>query len=134
MDEQDASSGVTDAERSGWLHRSAAEARRVDVAVYSAIADTSTPSLDDALRQLGCAADYSRLSIASAAILGIIGGRRGRDAAKMGLASVAVTATVVNLGVKSIVHRRRPDRGGLEVPLPRHVRMPSSTSFPSGHA
>jgi undecaprenyl-diphosphatase len=52
----------------------------------------------------------------------------------MGLASVAVTATVLNLGVKPIVRRRRPDRAAEEVPLSRQVPMPSSTAFPSGHS
>jgi undecaprenyl-diphosphatase len=52
----------------------------------------------------------------------------------MGLASVAVTATIVNLGVKPIVRRRRPDRVAQAVPHPRHVPIPSSTAFPSGHS
>ncbi len=52
----------------------------------------------------------------------------------MGLASVAVTATVLNVGVKPIVRRRRPDRVAQDVPLSRQVRMPSSASFPSGHS
>jgi hypothetical protein len=29
---------------------------------------------------------------------------------------------------------RRPDRAAEEIPVARHVRMPSSTSFPSGHS
>lgn len=52
----------------------------------------------------------------------------------MGLASVAVTASTLNLGVKSMVRRRRPDRVAQYVPPPRQVRMPTSTSFPSGHS
>ena len=110
------------------------EAERLDLAVYAAIAATPTPRLDDALNRLSRAADYSRLSIASAAILGLTGGRRGRQAAGMGLASVGVTASALNLGVKWIVRRPRPDRLAHDVPLPRRVRMPTSTSFPSGHS
>jgi undecaprenyl-diphosphatase len=72
--------------------------------------------------------------MASAAILAMTRGRAGREAAMTGLASVAVTSATLNLGVKPIVHRRRPDRVAEEVPLARQVRMPSSTSFPSGHA
>jgi membrane-associated phospholipid phosphatase len=79
-------------------------------------------------------ADYSRLSLASAAILAATGGRRGRRAATMGLASIAVTASVVNLGIKPLGRRRRPDRAAQNVPVARHVRIPSSTSFPSGHS
>lgn len=52
----------------------------------------------------------------------------------MGLASVAVSSVALNLGLKPLVNRRRPDRGAEQVPFPRQVRMPSSTSFPSGHS
>ncbi|MGZ5376065.1 MAG: phosphatase PAP2 family protein [Solirubrobacterales bacterium] len=113
-----------------WLN----EAKRLDLAVYAAIAQTSTPALDRAMRRLSRAADYSRLSIASAAVLALTGGATGRRAAAMGLTSVAVTATVVNLGLKRLGRRRRPDRAAQEVPAARQVRMPVSSSFPSGHA
>lgn len=113
-----------------WLQ----DAQRVDLAVYAAIAQTPTPTLDRALPRLSRAADYSRLSLASAAVLAAGGGRRGRRAAAIGLASVGVTATIVNLGIKPFGRRRRPDRAIAQVPVARHVRMPSSTSFPSGHA
>jgi undecaprenyl-diphosphatase len=39
----------------------------------------------------------------------------------------------VNLIVKPIGRRRRPDRGAEQVPLDRYVGMPGSRSFPSGH-
>jgi undecaprenyl-diphosphatase len=114
----------------GWLQ----DAERIDVALYAAVAQTPTPTLDRAMARLSHAADYSRLSLASAAALAATGGRQGRHAAANGLASVAVTASVINLAVKPLGHRRRPDRAAEEVPLARHVRMPSSTSFPSGHS
>ena len=114
----------------GWLQ----DAERIDVALYAAIAQTPTPTLDRAMARLSHAADYSRLSLASAAVLAATGGRRGRRAAANGLASVAVAASVINLAVKPLGHRRRPDRAAREVPLARQVRMPSSTSFPSGHS
>jgi membrane-associated phospholipid phosphatase len=57
-----------------------------------------------------------------------------RRAAPMGLASVGMAASVVNLGLKPSGRRRRPDRAAELVPVERHVRMPSSTSFPSGHS
>lgn len=112
-----------------WL----AEADRVDRAVYAAVAGTDTPRLDQAMRQLSRAADYSKLSITAGAMLALGGGERGRQAALSGLASVAATAAVVNLVVKPIGRRARPDRAAGEVPLDRHVRMPASRSFPSGH-
>jgi undecaprenyl-diphosphatase len=120
--------------RSDWFSRSLAEAQHLDLAVYSAIADTPSPNLDRALRRLSKAANYSRLSMASAAFLALTRGRAGREAAMMGLASVAVTSATLNLGVKPLVNRRRPDRVAEHVPLVRQVRMPTSTSFPSGHA
>jgi membrane-associated phospholipid phosphatase len=113
-----------------WLQN----AERVDVALYAAIAQTPTPTLDRAITRLSHAADYSRLSLAAAAVLAAIGRRRGRRAAAMGLASVGVAASVTNLAVKPLGHRRRPNRATEEVPVARHVRMPSSTSFPSGHS
>lgn len=108
--------------------------RAVDAALYEAIARTPTPALDRAMARLSRAADYSRLSIASAALLAAFGGRRGRRAAGRGLACVAATATVVNVGMKPLGRRRRPDRDARGVPEVRHVRMPVSTSFPSGHS
>jgi len=115
---------------SRWLQ----DAERLDVAIYAAIARTPTPSLDRAMGRLSRAANYSRLSIASAAALALAGGRSGRRAAGYGLASVGVTATVVNAAVKPLGRRRRPDRVAQNVPLARHVKMPASRSFPSGHA
>lgn len=115
-------------------HQWLAEIEHVDVALYAAIAGTSTPSLDQTMRHLSHAANYSRLSIASAAVLALLGGTTGRRAAMIGLASVGVTATVVNIAIKPLSHRRRPDRTAKQVPVDRHVRMPVSTSFPSGHS
>jgi membrane-associated phospholipid phosphatase len=118
------------AEPPSWLE----EANRLDLAVYAAIAETPTPALDGALSRLSKAADYSRLSLGAAAVLALAGGPRGRRAAGRGLASVAVTATIVNLLIKPVTRRRRPDRTGASVPEARQVRMPISRSFPSGHS
>jgi undecaprenyl-diphosphatase len=112
-----------------WLE----EVEQVDHAVYRAIAATPTPALDGAMRRLSKAANYSRLSIGSAAVLAIAGGARGRRAAALGLSCVASTATFVNVVVKPLSRRRRPDREDAEVPEARQVKLPSSRSFPSGH-
>lgn len=112
----------------------AEDAERLDLAVYAAIARTPTPALDDAMSRLASAADYSRLSLASAAALALTGGQRGRRAAALGLGSLATTASIVNLAVKPLWKRRRPDRAGQDVPVARHVPMPRSRSFPSGHS
>ncbi len=110
------------------------EVERLDVAVYAAIARTPTPNLDRVMRRVTSAADYSKLSIAAAAVLAVAGGRTGRRAAKFGLGSVAATAAVVNVVVKPLRRRGRPDRMAHEVPADRHARMPISHSFPSGHS
>lgn len=115
--------------RSGWL----GDAERVDHAVYAAIAATPTPALDEAMAKLSRAADYSKLSLGAAAALAALGGTDGRRAAAMGLASVGVAAALFNVLAKPLSHRPRPDRIAEEVPSTRHVRMPTSTSFPSGH-
>jgi len=112
-----------------WL----ADARRVDQAVYGAIAATPTPALDAGMGRLSHAADKSRIWIA-AAVLVVVEGRSGRRAAVQGLVSVAVSSAVVNLGIKRVARRGRPDREAALVPKGRHVRMPTSLSFPSGHS
>ena len=106
----------------------------LDRAVYQAIATVPTPALDEPLRRLSRAADNSKLWLAIAAVLALAGGPTGRRAALRGVLSIGVTSAVVNLGVKSIYPRRRPDRAGAGVPGDRQVKMPGSTSFPSGHS
>jgi membrane-associated phospholipid phosphatase len=110
------------------------ELTRLDTAVYAAIAQTPTPSLDRAMRRLSRAADHSKLWIGSAAALAVFGGSAGRRGAVNGLASVALTSVVVNALLKPLSARRRPDRVRYKVPADRQVRMPQSRSFPSGHA
>ena len=110
------------------------ELGRLDVAVYAAIAATPTPTLDAALRRLSRAADHSKLWLATSALLSTAGGEQGRRAATDGLASIALTSAVVNLVMKPLTARRRPDRRIHAVPVARQVSMPRSTSWPSGHA
>jgi membrane-associated phospholipid phosphatase len=50
------------------------------------------------------------------------------------VASTGLTSAIVNLILKPIGGRRRPDRDTHNVPAARHVSMPRTTSFPSGHA
>jgi membrane-associated phospholipid phosphatase len=110
------------------------EAKRLDLATFAAIERTPTPALDRAMARLTRAADYSRLWISSAAGLAAAGGPRGRRAAANGLACLAVTATVVNVLLKPLGRRRRPDRIVPELPVAAPVPMPRSASFPSGHS
>ena len=120
--------------RGGSARRWLADARRVDQAVYSAIARTPTPALDAGMARLSRAADKSGIWVATAGLLAVVGGRPGIRAAGQGLACVAVSSAVVNQGVKRLGGRQRPDREGARVPPERHVGMPTSLSFPSGHS
>lgn len=128
--DSDPDPGLPPRRAAGWRR----DATRVDVALYAAIAQTPTPVLDRAMARLSRAADFSRLSLASATVLATTCGRTGRRAAAHGLAAVGVTSSLVNLAAKPLGGRRRPDRAAERVPVARHVPMPASTSFPSGHA
>jgi membrane-associated phospholipid phosphatase len=107
------------------------DAARIDVALYDAVVATPTQTLDEPLRALSTAANRSVIWLGIAAGLAAVGGRRGRRAAVSGVASILVSSAVVNLPLKSLTARKRPDHA--ENPA-RHVRTPASSSFPSGHS
>lgn len=123
-------------DRSRWreiLRTATAEAGAVDLAVYRAVAQTPTPVLDDGVPRLSDAANRSVLWFGIAAALFVFGGRAGRRAARDGLLAIGIASATVNQGVKRIAVRARPTRDDLTLPEKRRVRMPLSTSFPSGH-
>ena len=109
------------------------ELAQVDLAVYRAIAGTPTPTLDEPLRRLSGLANHSKLWVGAAAALFALG-PTGRRAAATGLIAVGINSAVVNLPMKLASRRDRPDREAAGVPEERHVPMPTSTSFPSGHS
>ena len=113
-----------------WL----SEAKAIDSAVYAAIAASETPTLDLTMRGLSRAADRSKLWFAAAAGLALLGGTGGRLAARRGLISLGVASGFANLVAKPLTSRRRPERREAEELASRHVQMPRSSSFPSGHA
>lgn len=113
-----------------WL----SEAKAVDTAVYGAIAASETPSLDVAMRGLSRVADQSKLWLATAAAMALLGGSGGRLAARQGLVSLGIASGFTNLVAKPLTTRRRPARKEAEELARRHVQMPRSSSFPSGHA
>jgi membrane-associated phospholipid phosphatase len=110
------------------------ELAQVDLAVYRAIAGTPTPTLDEPLRRLSGLANHSKLWLAAATALFALGGPTGRRAAATGVVAVGINSAVVNLPMKLASRRERPDRESAGVPDERHVPMPTSTSFPSGHS
>jgi membrane-associated phospholipid phosphatase len=113
-----------------WL----SEAKAVDTAVYGAIAASNTPSLDVAMRGFSRAADQSKLWFATAAAMALLGGYRGRLAAWNGLVSIGIASGFAHFVAKPLATRRRPARRETEELARRHVQMPRSSSFPSGHA
>lgn len=119
--------------RSRWT-RALRELGAVDRAVFEAVSRTPTAELDDPVRRLSHAANRSGLWLVIAAGLALTGGRRRRRAALEGVVAISVTSAAVNLGWKSLLVRRRPDRAGLQVAPGRHIPLPRSTSFPSGHS
>jgi membrane-associated phospholipid phosphatase len=108
------------------------ELGRLDDAVYLAVAATPTPTLDAPLRALSNAANYWRLWAAVAAGLAVAGGPRGRRAALEGMTAIGIGSATANLLLKPLAVRRRPERAADAV-YGRQVRMPESSSFPSGH-
>ncbi len=89
-----------------------------------------SPRLDRALVELTRAANYSRLWLLVAVGIAACGGRRGQRAAGRGIVAIGIAAAVTNGPAKLLVHRRRPSRRS----RPVLIRMPRSTSFPSGHS
>jgi membrane-associated phospholipid phosphatase len=109
------------------------ELDQIDQAVYRAIAATPSPRLDQVLSRLSSAADHSKLWFAVAAGLALTPGRP-RRAAVLGVASIGLASATANIVGKGLLRRERPNRAVLNVPAGRKVRMPGSTSFPSGHS
>ena len=78
-------------------------------------------------------ADHSKLWVGPAAVLTLTGSPRARRAAGRGITTLAATGLIANQVAKRLNRRPRPSL--LRVPLARIAgRIPTSTSFPSGHA
>ncbi|MBW3664705.1 MAG: phosphatase PAP2 family protein [Actinobacteria bacterium] len=107
--------------------------QRADLAVFRALARTEIPLLGPLLPRLSTAANHSRLWMVLAAVMALRGGRSGRRAAVRGMLAIGATSAVTNLPAKMLTGRVRPDV--TVVPeIRRLVRVPTSTSFPSGHS
>ena len=122
------------AHRGTLLLRALHDLSRVDQAVYQAVASVPTPTLDMPLRRPSNSANHSMVWVALAGGLASVGGQRGRRAAVAGLASVVASTALVNVALKSLHPRSRPDRIAAGVISTRHTRMQDSSSFPSGHS
>lgn len=113
-----------------WLPESV---QRADVAAYRWVATRDASVLDVVLPRLSHAANHSVLWMGVAAVLASTGGRFGRRAAARGMAVLAVTSAVVNLPAKLLTRRKRP-LIDVVPDVRRLARLPTSTSFPSGHS
>lgn len=106
-----------------------------DRALFRRVAVTDWPRAEGVLPRLSRTADHSKLwtGAAAAIVLSGIGGPRARRGALRGLASVALASATVNTLAKGAFGRNRPVLD--DVPVIRRLkRLPTSTSFPSGHA
>jgi len=110
------------------------ELEQVDVAVYHAIEATPTPLIDEPLQRLSNLASHAKLYLLIAALLAAFGGPKGRRAAVTGVIAVGIDSAIVNIPMKFLGGRARPTPGTVRVSEARRVRMPTSTSFPSGHS
>jgi len=104
----------------------------LDIATFSAVAGTRSPLLDATMPPLTRAADRSVLWMAIAGILTVTG-RRGRRAGLRGLAAIGITSLIANQVSKRLHRRPRPSIAQVPVQRLAH-RIPTSTSFPSGHS
>ena len=87
---------------------------------------------DRGLLALTTSANRSVIWLCIAGLLALAGGDRGRRAALRGLLAISLTSTLVNLPLKYLARRERPEvrRGDRPHVLP----LPGSFSFPSGHS
>jgi membrane-associated phospholipid phosphatase len=110
------------------------DVKRADTAVYAAVAETEAPPwLDTGMRRLSRATDFSALWIVTAAGIAVTGGFTGFRAAARGMLSIGTTAVFTYAFAKPLTVRRRPNRELLSIAAARHIPMPRTTSFPSGH-
>ena len=100
---------------------------------YEWVARRQSRTLDWLMPRLTHMGDDGSLWAWMAVGLALLGGRRGRRAARAGLMSLAIASPVVNGPIKWIVRRPRPAID--VVPEVRRIRTtPRTTSFPSGHS
>lgn len=103
----------------------------LDQAAGRSIAEADSRLLDLVMPRLSRLANRGLLWIMVGAALWATGDQRARRAAWRGLGSLAAASAVANIAGKGLTGRPRPD---FQVPAPRRLPKPSSSSFPSGHA
>ncbi|HEV2362203.1 MAG TPA: phosphatase PAP2 family protein [Acidimicrobiales bacterium] len=75
--------------------------------------------------------DFGLIWVIFAAVRGLRGGRINQRAAIRAIVCTGLESVLVNLGLKSLFRRGRPRHHD---PRPHSLRIPITSSFPSGHA
>jgi len=102
----------------------------LDRSVFGSVAGWESPPLDRVMPGLSTAASYSRIWMAIAALLALVGGAKGRRTAVEGMIAIGITSFTANVVLKGLTRRERPSD---PVPEERRLEQPESSSFPSGH-
>jgi diacylglycerol kinase family enzyme/membrane-associated phospholipid phosphatase len=106
--------------------------RNLDARLHAYVGGLPTSPADRWLRRLTRSANHGRLWLVLGGLLAL---RRGalRRGAVRGLGSMAVTSALVNVVLKTLFRRVRPDQTVLRSERALR-RFPTSSSFPSGHS
>jgi undecaprenyl-diphosphatase len=107
--------------------------RRWDARLHARIGRLPTTPADRWLRRLSGSANNGRLWLVLAALLGSRKGPLRRGAIR-GIGSMWVSSALVNVVLKRIFGRVRPDMANLREGDHRLRRSPVTLSFPSGHS
>ena len=102
----------------------------LDRSVFDQVAGWESPPLDRVMPGLSSGASYSRIWVAIAAVLAVVGGAKGRRTAVEGMVAIGITSFTANVVLKGLTRRERPSD---PVPEERRLPQPDSSSFPSGH-
>ncbi|MFJ8361823.1 phosphatase PAP2 family protein [Streptomyces sp. NPDC093984] len=105
--------------------------RETDRTVTKRAASRIPAGVGRALSAVEEAAEGSKLWLGAATMMAWLGGWRGRKAAAVGVAAVAVAQLVSNGLCKQLADRPRPPREW--IPHDEVDDRPQSSSFPSGH-
>ncbi|MFC9342346.1 phosphatase PAP2 family protein [Streptomyces sp. NPDC057020] len=95
------------------------------------MASWNSPAARGLLPAVEEAAEHTKLWWATALVMAVTGGRRGRSAAASGVLAMAVAELLSNGVAKQLVQRRRPPAQW--IPHGDVDDRPDSSSFPSGH-
>lgn len=116
---------------SGRRGRAAAAVERFDATVDDAFDRLRGNAVADRVFYGASAlGEFGTLWVMLGALRGLRGDHHWRAAVRVG-AAVGIESVVVNAGVKSLFRRRRPV---VDAPRPYPLRIPLTSSFPSGHA